>query len=198
MLEVDQLHRPGLAAVSFALGRGDCMAITGPSGAGKTLLLRAIADFDRTSGTVRLDGVARDDIAAPQWRRLVAYLPAQPGWWADYVDTHFADWPAAAALARRLGLPDDCGRWPVAQLSTGEAQRLVLVRALLREPRVLLLDEPTGGLDEAATAAVEALIGERRDAGAAALWVTHDTVQAARVGTTRWELEAGRLRELSP
>src|SRR5215831_4060928 len=73
---------------------------------GKTLLLRAIADLDPNDGFVSLDGRDRAAIAAPEWRRLVGYVPAEPGWWADTVGEHFAEWAAASALVAQPGFAD--------------------------------------------------------------------------------------------
>lgn len=195
MFSVRSLSRPGLAPVSFQVAPGECLAVQGASGSGKTLLLRALADLDPNDGTVSLNGTTRESMPAPDWRRHVAYLPAEAGWWDERVEDHFSDWDKAAPLVRRLGLPDDCRRWPVIQLSTGERQRLALIRALILEPDVLLLDEPTSGLDDAATAAVEALIQERLATGACALWVTHDTAQAKRVAGRRLLITNGHVEE---
>ena len=81
------------------------------------------------------------------------------------------------------------------QLSTGERQRLALLRAMERSPKVLLLDEPTGPLDEEATAAVEAMLREKQGNGLAILWVTHDRRQAERIADRRFYIDRGRLRE---
>ncbi len=197
MLVVRDLHRSGLGPLSFSLETGECLAVTGPSGAGKSLLLRAIADLDPNDGEVSLDGDRRDDMSGPAWRRLVAYLPAEPGWWDDSVKVHFRDWPAAARLADRLLLDPTVAERPVPLLSTGERQRLALIRAVSEGPRVLLLDEPTGPLDAAATAAVEELIAGLRNDGASALWLTHDPAQAQRVAPRALQLEAGRMKELA-
>src|SRR5208282_3582871 len=89
MLQVENLSVPGLAPMSFSLQTGECVAVRGASGAGKTLLLRAIADLDPNSGGVRLDGVDRSVMRAPLWRRRVGYLPAEPGWWTDRIGEHF-------------------------------------------------------------------------------------------------------------
>lgn len=198
MLSVSDLHRPGLGPLSFTLETGECLAVRGPSGAGKSLLLRAIADLDPNEGEVSLDGARREDMAAPDWRRRVTYLASEPGWWADRVAEHFADWPKARAIAEALGLPSDCGDWQVARLSTGEKQRLGLVRSLVIEPRVLLLDEPTSGLDPEATEAVERLIGARLAGGVSVVWVTHDRDQAKRVARRWLEIAKGQAREVRP
>src|SRR3954447_5662461 len=149
MLQVCDLRTAILKPASFALAMGECIAIRGPSGAGKTLLLRAIADLDPNQGLVTLDGCDRSTIAAPTWRRLVGYVPAEPGWWAETVGEHFADRTAAAVFLNNLGFPDKTETWPVSRLSTGERLRLALVRALIMRPKVLLLDEPTAALDAA-------------------------------------------------
>ncbi len=199
LLSVRDLRRLHLAA-SFELGAGECVVLRGASGSGKTQLLRAIADLDPNEGAVLLDGTPRGDVPAPAWRRLVAYLPAEPGWWADTVGGHFADWAAAAPVAERLGLPAACSAWPIQRLSTGERQRIALARALASAPppgpRVFLLVEPTAGLDNAAMAAAEALVAERRAAaGAGVVWVTHDAGQARRVGRRWLLLQDGRVEE---
>ncbi len=199
MLSVDHLTRPGLLpAVSFELADGECLALRGPSGAGKSLLLRAIADLDPNDGRVRLDGCARETMPAPQWRSLVTYLAAEPGWWAERVGAHFPDWAAVRPLVEALGLPADCGDWPIARLSTGERHRLALARALRLEPRVLLLDEPTSGLDPEAAGRVEGLIRARLAEGAGALWVTHDRAQGARLARRCLVFTDGQVREAAP
>ncbi|MGF1611286.1 MAG: ATP-binding cassette domain-containing protein [Kiloniellales bacterium] len=198
MLSVQDLARPGLGPISFELDNGECIAVRGPSGAGKSLVLRAIADLDPNSGSVTLDGHAREAMPAPQWRRLVTYLPAEPGWWAESVGAHYPDWDKAVSLVEALGLPADCDDWPVLRLSTGERQRLGLVRVLLLEPRVLLLDEPTSGLDEVAAESVERLVVERLAQGAAALWVTHDEAQARRLARRALAISKGQAQEVPP
>ncbi len=169
--------------MSFDLPRGEALAVQGPSGAGKTLLLRALADLDPCQGEVSLDQRSREAMTGPAWRRQVCYVAAEPGWWGETVAEHFADWLALAALLARLRLPAAMADSPVAQLSTGERQRLALLRALELTPRVLLLDEPTGPLDDEATEAVEEIVGERLAQGASVIWVTHDRAQARRIAS---------------
>ena len=198
MLTVRGLRRAGLHPVSFDLADGECLAMRGPSGAGKSLLMRALSDLDPNQGEVSLDGEAREAMTAPQWRRLVTYLPAESGWWTATVGAHFADWRQAEPMAVALGLPAASRDWPVAQMSTGERQRLALIRALVQHPRVLLLDEPTGGLDEAARTAVEQMVVAELAQGAAALWVTHDAAQARRLARRCLFIEQGKVTEGAP
>src|SRR5436190_17486663 len=91
------------------LGAGACAAITGPSGSGKSLFLRMVADLDPNEGEVWLNDRERASMPAPAWRTLVTYVPAESGWWADKVIENF---PAGARsvvapLADRLALRAD-------------------------------------------------------------------------------------------
>src|SRR5215472_4888131 len=195
ILQVRDLRTNLLKPVTLSLSAGECVAVRGPSGAGKSLLLRAIADLDPSEGLVCLDGRDRSTIAGPEWRRLVGYVPAEPGWWADTVGEHFGEWTAALAFVGDLGFPDEAKAWPIARLSTGERLRLALIRALMVQPRVLLLDEPTAALDPASVAAVESLITARIRAGLAVLWVTHDAEQAKRIAHRLLVVDGGQIRE---
>jgi putative ABC transport system ATP-binding protein len=197
-LQIRDLRTSIVKPASFSLSAGEAVAVRGPSGAGKTLLLRAVADLDPNEGLVTLDGRDRSTIAGPEWRRLVGYVPAEPGWWADTVGEHFGEWTAALAFLRDLGFPEQTKAWPITRLSTGERLRLALARALVLRPKVLLLDEPTAALDVASAAAVEALINARLRTGLAVLWVTHDPEQAKRVAHRLLLVEAGQVREEAP
>ncbi|MBW8854747.1 MAG: ATP-binding cassette domain-containing protein [Bradyrhizobium sp.] len=198
MLTVRALKRLHIS-VSFDLQDGECVALQGPSGVGKTQLLRSIADLDPNEGMVKLDGTLREAMPAPAWRKRVTYLAAEPGWWTDIVQDHFGGWVDALPLVTRLGLPCNCGPWPIQRLSTGERQRLGLVRALMLRSRVLLLDEPTSALDSASTAAVESLIAERISNGTSVVWSTHDNAQARRVGSRVLVMNAdGGIEENRP
>ena len=138
--------------LSFEVADGECLsAVEAPSGTGKTRLLGAIADLDLAGGHIFLDGAERAELAADQWRRSVRYVAAEPAWWTDTPRPSFPATPAASVridrLLRALGLDAALLDRPIAQLSTGERQRLALARALSDEPRVLLLDEPCASLD---------------------------------------------------
>ena len=195
LLQVRDLQTRVLKPASFSLAAGECIAVRGPSGAGKTLLLRAIADLDPNQGLVRLEGRDRSTMLGPEWRRVVGYVPAEPGWWAETVGEHFGDWTAATAVLAKLGFPAEAKSWPIARLSTGERLRVALVRALIVGPKVLLLDEPTAALDLASVAVVETLLADRIRAGLAVLLVTHDAGQARRIARRQLVVEAGSVRE---
>ncbi|MBV9533078.1 MAG: ATP-binding cassette domain-containing protein [Bradyrhizobium sp.] len=197
MLTIKALTRLHISA-SFELHDGECIALQGPSGVGKSLLLRAIADLDPNEGRVELDGILRETVPAPLWRKQVTYVAAETGWWADSVQEHFTHWQQAVPLVERLGLPPSCGTWSIRRLSSGEKQRLGLVRALMLRSRVLLLDEPTSALDTTSTSTVESIVAARLSTGTSVIWSTHDKAQAQRVGSRLLIMEnGGRMEEHS-
>ncbi|CAN7388441.1 ABC transporter ATP-binding protein [Variovorax sp. LjRoot175] len=179
------------------IGHGECVAVLGKSGSGKSVLLRLIADMDPGTGEVELEGRSRDSWPAPEWRRRVVYQAAEPAWWAPDAAAHFRPGDAALihALLPTLDLALDVLRVDIARLSTGERQRLALVRSLARAPRVLL-DEPTASLDPASASAMEALLRNRLDAGLAILLVTHSREQAGRMSRRAFEMIEGKLHPL--
>jgi ABC-type iron transport system FetAB ATPase subunit len=192
MLEIKNLETPLFGPVSLAVERGECVAIQGPSGSGKSLLLRAVVDLDPNEGEVRLDGNARERMAAHVWRTRVGLVPAESGWWSDRVGDHFDPEEEPRALLDAIGLPDALG-WNVSRLSSGERHRLAIVRALADRPAALLLDEPTATLDAAATRLVEAVLREECARGVAMIVVTHDQAQPERLSARRFAMERGRL-----
>jgi ABC-type iron transport system FetAB ATPase subunit len=195
MLECHALRRLHLSPMDFALQAGECVSVAGKSGAGKSVLLRMIADLDPHDGDASLDGAACSDMPAPQWRRMVTYVAAEPGWWDERVEAHFLPGKDFTALFSAVGIPTEALAWPVARLSTGERQRLALLRALTPQNRVLLLDEPTSGLDDENTERVERLLRSRLSAGIAILLVTHNPEQAARMATRHLRVRDGQLVE---
>ncbi|MBI5895754.1 MAG: ATP-binding cassette domain-containing protein, partial [Desulfobacterales bacterium] len=166
-----------------------------PSGSGKSLFLRALADLDPHEGRMALDGVAAEVIPAHQWRRQVGLLPAESAWWFDSVGPHCDPWPLDAL--QYLGFSPDVLSWSVSRLSSGERQRLSLLRLLARSPRILLLDEPTANLDVQNTERVEQLLRDfRTKHRPGMLWISHDMAQLKRCCDTIYILEERRLSPL--
>ncbi len=194
MFDVSDLTRPGLPAVSFRLGEGELACLSGPSGSGKTQLLRALVDLDSSEGSVTLLGVRRESLPPQQWRRRVAFLPAESRWWAATVAEHFA--VVDAEQLRRLGFDEDVADWRVERLSSGEKQRLALLRLLANRPEVLLLDEPTANLDAENIERVEKLVTDYvATQRASCLWVSHDERQITRLCERCLEMADAGLRE---
>lgn len=196
MLQVTDLKRLMIGPVSFDLADGECVAITGPSGAGKSVLLRAIVDLDPNDAAVRCGNLERAKTDAAQWRKQVAMLPAESGWWQERVGTHFQNPDAMQQQLPKVGLPIGAMGWEVARLSTGEKHRLALLRCLEAGPKVLLLDEPTAALDHDTTLKIEILLKQLLAEGTSILIVTHDDAQAERIANRTLHLEGGTLREV--
>ncbi len=196
MLRVDTLRLTPLPPLSFEVAGGECLAVEGASGSGKTRLLRAIADLDRIEGLVFLDGAERGEVPAPQWRRMVRYVAAEPGWWSDTPRACFGEGLVnGGRLDRQLehvGLTRAHLDREISVLSTGERSRLAFVRALQGDPKVLLLDEPTAALDPGSAALIEEQIRFQLYAGRIVVLSTHDAGLAQRLSHTRLMLPKPR------
>ena len=192
-LEISGLRFHNRGPYSFRLGAGECVGLQGSSGAGKSLLLRAIADLDLRTGAIRLGEIDADSVSGPAWRRLVGLLPAESSWWQDLVGEHFAGAEDIdAALLAAIGFTPAVLQWQVSRLSTGERQRLAIARLLHHRPQCLLLDEPTASLDQSMVAQVEeALLAYGKRLQAPILWVSHDPAQLGRVSRRRFLMETG-------
>jgi len=183
--------------LALSVSEGEIVSIFGKSGSGKSLFLRAVADLIPWEGAIVLDGVSCLEIDPPLWRRQVIYLPSEVLWWSETVSEHFESEPNGGLL-RRLNLANESMDWAPTRLSRGERQRLGLLRALDRQPQVLLLDEPTANLDEEATQAVEGIVREYvEERSACAIWVSHDQEQVGRVASRVFRMEDRKLVEQS-
>jgi ABC-type iron transport system FetAB ATPase subunit len=193
-LLVNNLRILDLAPWSFELATGECIYLSGPSGSGKTRLLRALADLDPHQGELLLDDVSYLTIPGHEWRKQVAFLPAESQWWCADVGGHFTDYDKT--LLDKLGFTEEVMGWEIARLSSGEKQRLALLRALAQYPEVLLLDEPTANLDNKCTQVIEQAVEQyRMDRGMAVIWVSHDISQIKRITQHGWLIDGNQLKE---
>jgi len=195
ILSVRELRSRFAGPFTFDVRAGECIAIQGPSGAGKSVLLRMLADLDPHDGAALLDGRPAASMPAPAWRAAVVYQAAEPAWWEDTARGHFTgvDTGFVERTLAALGLAASVLDTDIDRLSTGERQRLALVRSLARRPRVLLLDEPTAALDPASIGRAEALLRDCLAEGMAVLIVTHAIEQARRLAHRSFHLERGKL-----
>jgi ABC-2 type transport system ATP-binding protein len=178
--------------VSFELAAGEIFALLGPNGAGKTTTLRMLAGLIApTAGSVQIGGDRMTPDAAPGLRQRIGFLTEAPGLWdnltvrenlAVYARLYGLDDPDRAvneALAL-FGLADRSGD-RTAQLSKGLKQRVALARAIVHQPRIVLLDEPTAGLDPESARRVRELVVGMRSEGRAVLLCTHNLDEVERV-----------------
>ncbi len=200
------IKKPVLDAVSFSIPKGACICLSGPSGSGKSLLLRAISDLDEHGGYVYLDEKVDKKMekkechqySAPDWRKQVGLLTAENYWWHDRIGNHFRDETDPQLLSRllQLGLDDTILSSDVNHCSTGEKQRLALLRLLQNRPKVLLLDEPTSSMDPDTVKCVESFLFEvRQQQHVAILWISHDPQQIKRVADKHLRIENGKIIE---
>ena len=171
---------PVLRDVDLTLRRADFVGVVGPSGAGKTTLLRLVLGTQRpTAGTVtRADGLRVGyvpQLETVSWNFPVTVrecvLMARPGRLLPWATR--AERAAVAEVLDRLGIGALAERH-IRELSGGQQQRMFLARALLREPELLLLDEPTSGIDVATRHEMLHLLGHLHDEGTAIVLTTHD------------------------
>lgn len=188
------------SGISFTVKQGETLFIRGPSGVGKTLLLRSLACLDPLDeGTISVNGKTPDELCVPNWRALVTYVFQQriafKGTPSElyYTVQRFAaqrsrprgDLPATI---HALGLEQAVLNQPWSELSGGQAQRVQIAIAVALNPPFLLLDEPTSALDPESTRRVERLL---KSCGSALIWVSHDPHQPGRVGGKVLDLPAG-------
>ena len=192
-LSLSHMSFLGNGPYSVNVKPGECIGLTGTSGIGKTQLLRAIADVIVHGGNCSLDGEPCSSFSPPVWRKMVAMIPAESFWWHDTVGAHFEDTsqrPEFLNLIEKLGFSSDIVGWQISRLSTGERQRLSLIRTLIQRPRVLLLDEPTSALDIKMVMIVEEILAAICDSlQISCLWVSHDIEQLFRVAGKVYRVE---------
>jgi heme exporter protein A len=189
-------------SVSFTLRGGDCLALFGPNGAGKTTLLRLVAGLlAPAQGTVQVNGVSiREGAAARAQVGLVSHASMLYGALTVRENVELAarlyglaEPAVAAQAALALMKVDDRADAPARTLSRGLQQRVSIARAMVHQPRLLLCDEPYTGLDDAGSAALTAVLSERREAGAALLLVTHNLTEGLALATQAAIMRRGRF-----
>ena len=174
-----------LAGLSFQVGAGEIVGLLGPNGAGKTSTIESIAGLvEPDGGAIRLCGEALDRRGR---RRIGLALQAtalqdaiRPREALALFARLYRVQPDLDALLHRFGLTEQASR-PFGQLSGGQKQRLALALAFVNDPALILLDEPTAGLDPAARGALHDLIRELAAEGRAILLATHDMAEAERL-----------------
>ena len=199
---------PALKGVSLEVEAGELMVLLGPSGCGKSTVLRCIAGLERpTAGRILVGGVDVTD--TPPQARDVAMVFQNYALYPHMTVCENIGFPLrmrglpAAEVARRvdavavtLGLGALLGRRP-AELSGGERQRVALGRAIVREPRVFLFDEPLSNLDARLRASMRAeLLALHRSLGATMIFVTHDQVEAMTMGRRIAVLDRGEVQQV--
>ncbi|MDH6218887.1 ABC transporter ATP-binding protein [Streptomyces pseudovenezuelae] len=201
---------PALSGLTLDVQPGEAVAVLGPSGSGKSTLLNLVAGLDRpTQGGVTVAGVRVDELnetGSAKYRRAWIGMIFQFFNLLDdltvadnvLLPAQLAGMPRARAAARAdellgyLGIARHRHAYP-GRLSGGERQRVAVARALMNSPALLLADEPTGALDSASGADVQALLRELNADGQTMMLVTHDLSLAEACATRTVELVDGQV-----
>jgi heme ABC exporter ATP-binding subunit CcmA len=194
---------PVLRGIDLSLEGGQALALLGPNGAGKSTLLRVLAGLHKPqAGTVLFQGEPLQSEDA-EHRRLLGFVSHELLLYAGLTARENLRFTASLFGLREaerrieevlsaVGL-DWVGPRPVRAMSRGMAQRLTTARALLHEPRLLLLDEPMTGLDPAGIRGLEEILIRFRENGGAVLMTTHDLAHVTPIATRVAFLRGGRL-----
>ncbi len=209
----DSSGPPALSGVDLAISAGEAVAVMGPSGSGKSTLLNVIAGLDRpTSGQIEVAGTRLDKLsehALARFRRAHIGIIFQFFHLLDemtvrdnvLVPAQLAGVRKAAARRRAddlldaLGIGDKADAYP-ARLSGGQRQRTAIARALMNRPDLLLADEPTGAVDQAAASHVRDLLRELNQDGQTLVLVTHDPELARTSGRRLITMRDGQASEV--
>lgn len=199
-------HHSILKLISFSLNSGEILALTGRSGSGKTSLLRLLCRMeDPSSGDLFFEGtnlVSQDPLEV---RRQIQWVFQTPVMVEKTVledlqlgrsfskDKDATSAENAEAWMEKLHLAPALLKEDPKRLSVGEAQRIALARAILLQPKVLLLDEPTSALDQVSKEAIEETLRNCARQGISILLVTHDPRQMSELASRGLELSKGEI-----
>ena len=194
--------------ISLDVAKGELLVVIGPSGSGKSSLLRCVNRLNEIdSGSIQLDGRSIHDMPVTELRRQVGMMFQKTAAFEGTVADNIAygarlqgetlSRRAILELMAQVSLEAELADKLAAELSGGQEQRLSIARALALEPSLLLLDEPTSSLDPIATSRVEeSLLRLRDETNLTMIWVSHAIEQARRVGSRVLLLDGGRaIRE---
>lgn len=206
---------PVFSNVGFSVGEGDFVALTGPNGAGKSTLLKLVlGELSPQGGTIKLFG--QDVQKFRQWPRL-GYMPQNgvavganfPATVAEVVQANLFSQVGLMRMPQKkhremvgqalaqVGMAG-YGKRPFSQLSGGQQQRVLLARVLVNHPEIMILDEPTTGIDAKGVEDLLLLLSSlNREHKATILMVTHDMVRASKYAGRTFCLEEGSLIELT-
>lgn len=193
--------------VSFSVAKGDWLTIIGPSGSGKSTLLRCLATLmTPTSGSIEYAGKPLTSYEKIAYRREVSYCFQQPSLFGETVYDNLVfpfsirnvtpNEARMVELLEQVQLPASMLRQPITELSGGEKQRVALIRNVMFEPAVLLLDEVTTGLDADTKQLVLNWLHQLNQAGVTVVAVTHDESEIT-AATRTLQVVAGAAEELA-
>ncbi|EFR43803.1 ABC transporter ATP-binding protein [Streptococcus pseudoporcinus] len=196
-----------LKKLSFTIDEGDYVSIVGPSGSGKSTLLKLASYLQSpTSGAIIFDGKSLEDYNPIELRQAISYCFQTPHLFGDKVKDNIQfpyeirhlslDQTRVKELFELFKMDLSYLEQDVKKLSGGEKQRIALIRQLLFEPRLLLLDEVTSALDSVNKEIVENVIASLHNKGITILWITHDSSQSKKYANKRLTIVSGELESM--
>lgn len=194
-----------LSGINFNVEQGDCISIVGQSGSGKSTLLKLCSDLiQATSGEIIYRGKSYNDYNPLELRRKISYCVQLPYLFGNTVLDNLEfpfkirkkeiDKDRVLYLMNRFNLDESFLEKNVTSLSGGEKQRVSLIRNLIFEPDIILLDEVTAALDKENAKIVEAYIKELNSNGITVLWITHSKEQSEGIFNKRITIDGGKLK----
>ncbi len=197
LLVLNQVAIDPLSSFSAKVNAQDIIFLSGVSGSGKSRFLYALADLLPHQGSVALNSQDASLFSPAQWRQQVMLLPSQIEWWQATAGEHFRH-PVNSETLHQLNLSTKHLQQPIDSLSTGQKQRLAILRTIDRNPTILLLDEATANLDTENTLKVEQfLLQWVKQQERAVIWCSHDSDQIKRLGNRAWQINQHCIEEVS-